>query len=48
MDEETKIKLQYHYVELIQKLKTSNDYFERKIIKKKMKAIECLLDCEFV
>ena len=48
MKKETLYKLQYHYGELMQELKTCNDYFKKKRIEKKMKAIECLLDIDYV
>ena len=48
MEKETLYKLQYHYGELMQDLKTCNDYFKKKRIEKKMKAIECLLDIDYV
>lgn len=47
MDKETQIKLQYYYGSLMQQLETCHDYFIKIRIKKKMKAIECLLDIDF-
>lgn len=47
MEKETQYKLQIYYGELMQQLKTCNDYFKQKRIEKKMKAIECLLDIDY-
>lgn len=48
MKKETQYELQIYYGELMQELSTSNDFFRKKRIEKKMKAIECLLDIDFV
>ena len=48
MKEETKIDLQLYYGELMQLAKTRMDFFEVKRIKKKMKAIELLLNIDFI
>jgi hypothetical protein len=48
MDEETLYKLQIYYGNLMQELQTCNDYFQKIRINKKMKAIECLLDIDYV
>lgn len=44
MKEETKIDLQFYYGELLQLSETRIDFFEVKCIKKKIKAIEILLN----
>jgi hypothetical protein len=48
MEKQTLYNLQYYYGELMQELKKCNDYFRQKRIEKKMKAIECLLDIDYV
>jgi hypothetical protein len=48
MENEITYKLQIYYGELLQELKTSNDCFRKTRIQKKLKAIECLLDIDYV
>lgn len=48
MNKETQYQLQIYYGELLQEVKTTNDYFKRTRIEKKLKAIECLLDIDYV
>jgi len=48
MKKETLIELQFYYGGLMEELRTSKDYFEKKRIEKKMKAIECLLDVDYL
>ena len=48
MTQEIKYELQLYYGMLMQELETSYDYFEKKRIAKKMKAIETLLDIDFL
>ncbi len=48
MEKETQYQLQIYYGELLQELKTSNDCFRKTRIEKKLKAIECLLDIDYV
>lgn len=44
MIEQTKIELQIYYGDLMQQLESSREYFEKSKIKKKMEAIEILLE----
>ena len=48
MNKETQYQLQIYYGELLQEAKTTNDCFRRTRIEKKLKAIECLLDIDYV
>lgn len=48
MKEFTKYELQFYYGELMQELKDCKDYFREKRIRMKMKAIEVLLDIDFL
>jgi DNA replication protein DnaC len=48
MKESTKYDLQFYYGELMQELNDCKDYFRENRIKKKMKAIEVLLDIDFL
>lgn len=48
MKDDTIIDLQLYYGELMQKKQSANDFFELKIISKKMKAIEILLNIDFI
>jgi hypothetical protein len=48
MKKETLYELQIYYGNLMQEYATSKDSFEKNRIRKKMKAIECLLDIDFI
>lgn len=48
MKKETSVELQIYYGELLQELQQSNDYIRNNRIRKKIKAIECLLDVDYL
>jgi hypothetical protein len=48
MKKETSVELQIYYGDLWQQLENVNDYFKKKRIIKKIKAIECLLDIDYL
>lgn len=48
MKKETSVELQIYYGELLQELQQSNDYIRNNRIRKKIKAIECLLDIDYL
>ena len=48
MKDQTLYELQFYYGELMQELQTSHDWTIKRRIEKKMKAIDCLLNIDFV
>lgn len=48
MKKETSLELQIYYGELMHELQQSNDYLRNNRIRKKIKAIECLLDIDYL